>query len=98
MAGFQNRPNPAIKVDLARGRMGPVGRKANMAKHCFWILILLPLAALPGCGGKDGGTTDGAAVLRLGFMPKLVPIPYFQACKRGAEEAAAELRISLVYN
>ena len=27
---------------------------------------------------------------RLGMMPKLVGIPYFNACRRGAEEAARE--------
>src|SRR5262249_17865217 len=31
-------------------------------------------------------------------MPKLTGIPYFNACKRGAEEAAAELGLELVYN
>jgi ABC-type sugar transport system substrate-binding protein len=31
-------------------------------------------------------------------MPKLVGIPYFNACQRGAEEAAKELGIELFYN
>src|SRR5262245_45138675 len=31
-------------------------------------------------------------------MPKLVGIPYFTACQRGAEEAAKELGIKLVYD
>jgi len=31
-------------------------------------------------------------------MPKLVGIPYFTACQRGAEEAAKELGIELTYN
>jgi ABC-type sugar transport system substrate-binding protein len=31
-------------------------------------------------------------------MPKLIGIPYFNACKRGAEEAAKELNLELEYN
>jgi ABC-type sugar transport system substrate-binding protein len=31
-------------------------------------------------------------------MPKLIGIPYFNACQRGAEEAAKELNIELLYN
>jgi ABC-type sugar transport system substrate-binding protein len=34
---------------------------------------------------------------RVGFMPKLEGIPYFNACKEGAEEAARELGIKLDY-
>jgi ABC-type sugar transport system substrate-binding protein len=35
---------------------------------------------------------------KIGFMPKLVNIPYFNACKRGAEQAAGELHLDLEYN
>jgi ABC-type sugar transport system substrate-binding protein len=64
-----------------------------------WIVALLVV----GCG-KQGGTppNDGKPFsgerLRIGFMPKLTGIPYFNACKKGAEEAAAELNLDLVYN
>ncbi len=34
----------------------------------------------------------------FGFIPKLTGIPYFNACKKGAEEAAKALNLDLVYN
>jgi len=43
----------------------------------------------PGSGGKPG---------RTGMMPKLVGIPYFTACEKGAKEAAKELGIDLDYD
>jgi ABC-type sugar transport system substrate-binding protein len=36
--------------------------------------------------------------LRLGMMPKLVGISYFNACRRGAEEAARELGVALNFD
>jgi ABC-type sugar transport system substrate-binding protein len=63
-----------------------------MNRWFLTILVLLPLAAAAGCGGKPANRP------KLGFMPKLVGIPYFNACKRGAEKAAAELGLTLVYN
>ncbi len=40
----------------------------------------------------------GEARLRIGLMPKLVGIPYFNACETGAREAAEELGVELVYD
>ena len=48
-----------------------------------------------GCGGPSS-EADGR--LKMGVMPKLVGIPYFTACERGANEAAAELDINLKYD
>ncbi len=58
--------------------------------------VLLGLAVLAGmCGcGKPGGDRP----VKIAFMPKLIRIPYFNACKRGAEEAAKELHLELIYN
>lgn len=56
-------------------------------------VLVVTLLLLPGCGGKPAGGR-----VKVGFMPKLVPIPYFQACQRGAAEAAQELNLDLVYN
>jgi rhamnose transport system substrate-binding protein len=55
------------------------------------VLVFL-VAALFGCQNKMETT------FRVGFMPKLVGIPYFNACKRGAEEAAKELHLKLSYD
>jgi rhamnose transport system substrate-binding protein len=55
------------------------------------LAIIIPVA-LAGCGVRSEHR------FTIGFMPKLVGIPYFNACKRGAEEAARELDMNLVYN
>jgi ABC-type sugar transport system substrate-binding protein len=54
------------------------------------VLVTLPLA---GCASRSGPRP-----VRVGFIPKLIGIPYFDACKRGAEEAAKELNLKLDYN
>jgi ABC-type sugar transport system substrate-binding protein len=61
--------------------------------HYWRLCVTLLLAVvLPGCGRQ------AAETFKLLFMPKLMGIPYFQACKEGAEEAAKELGIELVYD
>src|SRR4051794_6418039 len=56
-------------------------------------LTTAPALLLSGCSAppSDRG-------VRIGFMPKLTGIPYFNACKKGAEEAANELKVVLKYN
>jgi ABC-type sugar transport system substrate-binding protein len=54
------------------------------------VLVVSVLACVP--ERPEGGAP------RLGMMPKLVGIPYFNACRRGAEEAARELGVELVYD
>jgi ABC-type sugar transport system substrate-binding protein len=69
-----------------------------MNRYLWFLVITLPGAILVGCsGGRSGGSGNDRS-LRVGFMPKLVGIPYFNACKRGAEQAAEELQIELTYN
>jgi rhamnose transport system substrate-binding protein len=63
-------------------------------KRPLCSLLSLTVMALAGCSG--GGKSEGRYT--LGFMPKLTGIPYFNACKRGAEEAARELKVRLVYD
>jgi len=67
------------------------------------VLLLFPL--MPGCGGSksstDGKASSSAAsgeLLRIGMMPKLMGISFFDATGRGAKEAAAELGIELIYD
>jgi rhamnose transport system substrate-binding protein len=62
-----------------------------MRRYLILFMALL-LAVLGGCTRRtpDGGFT-------LVFIPKIFSIPYFFACKRGAEEAAKELGIKLDY-
>jgi ABC-type sugar transport system substrate-binding protein len=67
------------------------------------LLVALVTPFLAACSGKTDESArpspraDGTTV-RVGFIPKLTGIPYFNACKRGAEEAAKELGLDLLYN
>jgi ABC-type sugar transport system substrate-binding protein len=60
-------------------------------RRLVYVLALCSLAGAAGC-------QKGERVFTVGFMPKLRGIPYFNACKRGAEEAARERGIKLVYD
>ena len=55
------------------------------------VVLLGALALALGCQGSADRRFS------VGFMPKLEGIPYFNACKEGAEEAARELGIKLDY-
>jgi ABC-type sugar transport system substrate-binding protein len=60
-----------------------------MVRLLLCVLVLIPLS---GCGGRSREHP------RVGFIPKLTGIPYFNACKKGAAEAAKELNLELLYN
>src|SRR5262249_23817048 len=69
-------------------------------KHLWYVLVLCAAGAVAGCSGGGGGS-GGEAKARpftVAFVPKIKGIPYFTACQRGAEEAAKELGIKLVYD
>jgi rhamnose transport system substrate-binding protein len=72
---------------------------------CVFVLFVLCLAA--GCerprttAGSAGGpaATATGGKLRVAMMPKLIGIDYFNACQKGAEEAAKELSdVELIYD
>jgi rhamnose transport system permease protein len=54
-------------------------------------LLLASLAALAACGGSGGGLT-------IAMMPKSKGNAYFIACRSGAEEAARELGVRLLWD
>lgn len=60
----------------------------------LWCVLALAAMASAGCSG--GKPAD--RVFTLAFISKIKGIPYFTACQKGAEEAAKELRIRLVYD
>jgi rhamnose transport system substrate-binding protein len=62
------------------------------------LRILLSALILAGLSGCSGNPASGGRRLKVGFIPKLTGIPYFNACHKGADQAAAELGLELVYN
>jgi rhamnose transport system substrate-binding protein len=65
------------------------------------LAIVTAAIFLVGCGKgnpKAPGTRAAGQPITVGMMPKLVGIPYFNACRQGAEEAAKELGVKLVYD
>ena len=54
-----------------------------------------------GCGGpapSDSAESGGAETLKIGVMPKLVGIDFFNATEVGAREAAAELGVDIDFD
>jgi rhamnose transport system substrate-binding protein len=65
-------------------------------------LLAVLAAAAVSCGvgqqPSQGGGGGGGGPAKICMMPKLVGIPYFNASEKGAEEAAKELDVELVYD
>jgi rhamnose transport system substrate-binding protein len=57
------------------------------------VLLVALLGGLSACGG--GASKDG---LTLAMMPKNKGNPYFVSCRKGAEEAARELGVKLLWD
>jgi rhamnose transport system substrate-binding protein len=53
--------------------------------------------AISGCT-RGSADSPGAGGLKMGLMPKLIGISYFNASEKGAREAAAELGVDLTYD
>src|SRR5262249_32771028 len=66
--------------------------RGNRMSRFYCIVGCLALL-LGGCAAPPASKTE-----RICFIPKLINIPYFNACKKGAEQAAQELGIELLYN
>jgi ABC-type sugar transport system substrate-binding protein len=60
---------------------------------CVGLTIGVAVLFGLGCGGRTEGKK-----FRMGMMPKITGIAYFNACERGAREAAQELGIDLHYD
>lgn len=75
-----------------------------MTPKSFLTLSTLALL-LAGCGPKSenaapSGSTNSAAPSKtvIAMLPKLINIDYFDACNRGAEKAAKDLGVTLIYD
>lgn len=71
----------------------------------FAVLLAAGLIALAGCGkspeSSAPNSNSNAATgrrLTIGFMPKAKGNPYFLSCKKGADRAASELGIELIFD
>jgi ABC-type sugar transport system substrate-binding protein len=84
-----------------------LGNGVKFAGRCWALVLLLLLSS--GCGTNSGesgatnsaarsGTGSGAKPLKIGMMPKLMGISFFDATGRGAKEAAQELGVDLTYD
>jgi rhamnose transport system substrate-binding protein len=65
--------------------------RRNSRKFC--VMLLLTSFVL--C--TDCAKTTRESQVTIALMPKLVGIDYFNACERGAKEAAKELNVKLIY-
>jgi rhamnose transport system substrate-binding protein len=75
-----------------------------MSRMRFIMMVAAAMLAV-GCGGDTSSVAStaktannsGTKQLKVGMLPKL-DIPYFQACRQGAEEACKELGFTFDYN
>ncbi len=68
-----------------------------MKPSSIGVARVLSLLVLFTAGCRERSTRTSGR-LKIGLMPKLVGIPYFNACEKGAREAAAELDIDLTFD
>ncbi len=107
-------PAQIFRRSGARSLRGPVTQGLRPGLVSFASTRLVPIvpvavavfaiAMTTGCK-QEASDPDGAGAssapaksLRIAVMPKLVGIDYFNACERGAREAAKELGVELVYD
>ncbi len=60
------------------------------------LLLLAALAVFPGC--KKSAQKSSGGELTIAFMPKSKGNAYFIACRKGADEAAKELGVKLLWD
>jgi ABC-type sugar transport system substrate-binding protein len=71
-------------------------------KKLLSLLTVAALALATGCGKSDsseaGGAAGGGKKITLALLPKSKGNAYFISCKKGAEKAAKELGIELLFD
>lgn len=60
------------------------------------VALLATAALLPSC--KEDGAHSGDRKLKICLLPKKKGVPYFTSCAKGAQEAAEELGVELIYD
>ena len=78
-----------------------------MRRFFRFVCLLLASLVIQGCGSGDpassgasssSGADGGGRKIKIAMLPKLINIDYFDACERGARQAAGELGVELIYN
>lgn len=71
-------------------------------KHVFMVSLVAGVLIVTGCKPSsvpsETPSLSAQPALSIAVMPKLIGIDFFEATKRGAEEAAKELRVNLLYD
>lgn len=69
------------------------------------VLAMIAIAAIAGCSRTPSGSTTSNPTptpsgkkVTVCLLPKKKGVPYFTSCSKGAEEAAKELGIDLIYD
>jgi rhamnose transport system substrate-binding protein len=62
------------------------------------LIVALMGCGKPGGSGVASGTSAATKPIKIGVMPKLVGIDYFNAAEKGAREASAALGVELDYD
>ena len=73
-----------------------------MHRPICWLASIAIAVSIFGCAKHDSSQTATASAgshkLRVALLPKIKGISYFSSCFKGAEEAAKELGIDLIYD
>ena len=67
-------------------------------KRILTLALTLATFSFTGCDKKSATGSGSAQKLTVGFMPKSKGNAYFVACKQGADDAAKELGVELVFD
>jgi ribose transport system substrate-binding protein len=63
--------------------------------HPLFFVLILILCLLPGCGSSVPSSSSKSVTVAL--IPGIVNVPFYNALKAGAEEAAKKQRVTLLY-
>ncbi len=73
-------------------------------KNTLFLLLAVAIAGLTGCGkpadstGGSSTSANGGKKLTIALLPKSKGNAYFISCKKGAEKAAQELGVELLFD
>src|SRR5262249_40189470 len=76
-------------------------RRAAIMKHVACTITLLATAAFFGCSKSQepaGSSSARGKQVTIAFMPKSKGNAYFVSCKQGADKAAKELGLDLIFD